>query len=490
VTELLWRSTAEAIEHLRKLRAERDRRFAERASIAARIGDRTRAAAGQALVELLSEVAQLNQAQPRRTSGSPAAAPLDGASKLLSVLMTGWRTSQWIEAAMASVLSQSMPAGWTLELLVGVDGCPQTLAAARRVRDPRVVVVELAENGGTYRALNTLLTFARGTLIAILDSDDVASPDRFRLQIEHLEGHPELDFVGGQFLQTDANLARARPGEPLPADIGAAFRSGASAYACHGTLTARRSVYDALGGYDDTRVGGDWELVLRALGRGLRGENLAQPVLRRRQHDAQLTRAPGTGVGSALRESYRARLRADEARYRRGEVPPRIAPAARTRVRGVHGSARSTLVVMPTIPERVASAGQVISTLLAQGPTRMVVLLNGHGSSSGLPDDPRVEYVKNPPGTGPASRLDVDTTGFDVVVHVDDDIVYPPDYLERCRADLDRYGPGAIVSYHGRYWPKGATAYRDRQVLHFTAATPRPWRVPTGAWACPRSPGA
>ncbi len=437
-----------------------------------RVSALDRGEAGRALAEALASVAAVRHI----ARSAPAPAALGGAPRILSVLMSAWRSAAWVEQAMHSVLDQRLPPGWTIELLVAVDACPPTAIAARRVHDARVTVVELAENGGTYRALNTLLALARGELVAVLDSDDVALEGRFARQIAALEAEPGLDYVGGQIARTDARLERPEAMPPYPAAPAEAFAQHKPAMSCHGTLTTRRSFYDRLGGYDDTRVGGDWELMLRALALGMRGRNLPSIDIHRRQHDDQLTRAKTTGVGSPLREAYRLRLRDDEARYRRGELP-RPRPVRRTAIERVRrGAGGGTLVVMPTIPARRSHAREVLEGILRQDPRQVIVHLNGHEDHGDWPADGRVQYRLHPIGTGPAVRFDVDGCEFDEVVNLDDDLYYPHDYLARCREALARFG--GAVSYHARWWPAGRATYEERKTLHFTEGSEIALAVP------------
>jgi glycosyltransferase involved in cell wall biosynthesis len=177
-----------------------------------------------------------------------------GQDNLLSVLMPAYGTSRWIEAAVASVLSQELPRGWELELIIAVDGCAETLREALRVEDARVVVLELTENGGTYRALNTALRYARGARIAILDSDDIAMPGRFCNQIEELQRHPEIAMLGGQVRAINERGEFLSNTLHLPLNASSEFRRGGdyrSYLVCHGTWMVRRKTYAQLGGYVD-----------------------------------------------------------------------------------------------------------------------------------------------------------------------------------------------------------------------------------------------
>ena len=99
----------------------------------------------------------------------------------------------------------------------------------------------------------------------------------------------------------------------------------------------------------------------------------------------------------------------------------------------------------------------------------MVVLLNGHRGAEGLPTDPRLIYRLNPPGTGPAVRLDEAAPDQDVVFFVDDDLIYPSDYISQTLRHLDALGPGCAVSYHVARWPTCAST---------TTTYPRPTCTP------------
>lgn len=68
---------------------------------------------------------------------------------------------------------------------------------------PVLTVVKLPVNGGLTKALNVGLKHVTGDLIARMDSDDIAAPNRFELQERFLEEHPEVDIVGGSMQEFD-----------------------------------------------------------------------------------------------------------------------------------------------------------------------------------------------------------------------------------------------------------------------------------------------
>ena len=66
-----------------------------------------------------------------------------------------------------------------------------------------LTVVKLPVNGGLTKALNVGLKHVTSDLVARMDSDDIAAPNRFELQERFLEEHPEIDIVGGSMQEFD-----------------------------------------------------------------------------------------------------------------------------------------------------------------------------------------------------------------------------------------------------------------------------------------------
>ena len=66
----------------------------------------------------------------------------------------------------------------------------------RKVRDKRINFVQLSANCGISVARNVGLSLARGEFIAVMDSDDVALPQRLLSQVAFMEKRPELHVAG------------------------------------------------------------------------------------------------------------------------------------------------------------------------------------------------------------------------------------------------------------------------------------------------------
>lgn len=68
-----------------------------------------------------------------------------------------------------------------------------------------LVILSNETNLGLTKSLNRGLKFAQGEYIARMDSDDISTPDRFRLQVDYLDSHPDIAVVGGALQEFDSN---------------------------------------------------------------------------------------------------------------------------------------------------------------------------------------------------------------------------------------------------------------------------------------------
>ena len=109
--------------------------------------------------------------------------------------MAAYNAAKYITEAIQSVLDQTFE---DFELLIVNDGSTdETVEMINKFQDPRIRLIHNDRNRGLVYTRNVLLHEARGEYVAILDSDDVATPNRLALQYEHFQKHPELALCGG-----------------------------------------------------------------------------------------------------------------------------------------------------------------------------------------------------------------------------------------------------------------------------------------------------
>jgi glycosyltransferase involved in cell wall biosynthesis len=188
---------------------------------------------------------------------------------------------RFVGEAVESVLGQTLA---DLELIVVDDGStdstPALLAGFARA-DARVRVLTQAV-GGLTSALNAGCALVRAPLIARMDADDVALPDRLERQAAFLDAHPDVALLGGGIVLVD-EAGREFDREPGRAAPDLSVQNEL----VHGTVVMRADAFRALGGYrlDQSE---DYDLWLRFDERH-RVAALAEPVIRYRVHSGQFS---------------------------------------------------------------------------------------------------------------------------------------------------------------------------------------------------------
>ncbi|HZF96564.1 MAG TPA: glycosyltransferase family A protein [Allosphingosinicella sp.] len=162
----------------------------------------------------------------------------------LSVVMPVRDVAPFIDKAVESILAQSYP---DFEFVIRDDGSVDgTRDILRRWRDadPRIRLFEGKESLGPSGSANWVVAQARGTIVARMDGDDIAHPDRLKLQMDALALHPEACLVASLWEGIDDRGRRVRPRDRWPL-----VNPGPFAPFPHGSIMFRREAFDMVGGY-------------------------------------------------------------------------------------------------------------------------------------------------------------------------------------------------------------------------------------------------
>ena len=120
----------------------------------------------------------------------------------VSVIIPTWKAAGFMEKAIASALAS---ADVNVEVVAVDDASPdETFATLKRLAasDSRIVVDQLAVNGGPSAARNHAIALSKGRFIAILDADDAVTPDRLAYLVSVAEKN-EADIVVDNMLEVD-----------------------------------------------------------------------------------------------------------------------------------------------------------------------------------------------------------------------------------------------------------------------------------------------
>lgn len=132
----------------------------------------------------------------------------------------------------------------------------------------------------------------------------------------------------------------------------------------------------------------------------------------------------------------------------------------------------TVIASMATLPNRTLSMKQAIASLLPQV-DELHVTLNGHAHPPTQAEElqhPAVRLCRLEDNIGARAKLNPAHAPRGAIrLLVDDDIVYPPDYVATLREALERY-PRCLVGVHGALvrWPIKSYAESLKIVAHFT----------------------
>ena len=115
---------------------------------------------------------------------------------LISVLMPVYNGMPYLPLAVQSILKQTFT---DFEFIIvndcSTDNSLQYLEVIKNT-DNRIRIVKNEKNIGLTQSLNKGLEIASGKYIARLDQDDIAYPDRFEIQVAHLEKNLDIGLLG------------------------------------------------------------------------------------------------------------------------------------------------------------------------------------------------------------------------------------------------------------------------------------------------------
>jgi glycosyltransferase involved in cell wall biosynthesis len=188
----------------------------------------------------------------------------------------------YFRRAVGSVLGQSLR---DFELVIVEDPSNQEAAPMlAELDDGRIRHIRNSERTGLVRQLNQGLKECRAELVARMDGDDEAEPERFHRQVDLLTKCPDVSVVGTQLrIIDDASRCQGYRAYPtVHADILGAFpRYNPMA---HPSVMFRRAVVAGAGGYTADLHNEDYDLWSRLAVAGHRFANLPDALLSYRVH--------------------------------------------------------------------------------------------------------------------------------------------------------------------------------------------------------------
>jgi glycosyltransferase involved in cell wall biosynthesis len=227
---------------------------------------------------------------------------------LISVVMPVHNARPFLDQSISSILEQTLR---DFEFVIlddaSTDGSVERLREWSG-RDSRIHLHESGTRLGLSGSSNAVVAKARAPIVARMDADDIAHPDRLRRQWNIIHSRPDVAVIGSLCNGIDASGRAVRP-----RDRWRLVRRSLYIPFPHGSAMFRRDVFDQVGGYDASASGGeDQNLFGRMASRG-RVLTLPDALYSYRYHSSNATLFLGTSAiagnhfqnGSALAAFYR-----------------------------------------------------------------------------------------------------------------------------------------------------------------------------------------
>ena len=384
-------------------------------------------------------------------------APAPGATPRFSIVTPVYNPPlDVLQETIASVLAQTFT-DWEFLLVDDLSPDPGVRDVLHRAaaQDPRIRVIERAENGHIVKATNDGIDAARGEFIALLDHDDLLVPQALERMATAIAAVPEVDYLYSNENKVDDSgrffhLFQKPPWSPE--------RLRGQNYACHFSVL-RTSLVREVGGFREGFDGSqDHDIILRVTERARRVVHVPRTLYHWRV-------IPGSAAGDADAKPYawEAGRRAVQDQLDRlgiaGTVEFGPVPGTYRTVRRLNPSVRVS-VVIPTRGDdglvwgrRRVFVVEAVRSLLERGGHDNLEVVVVHDSSTpsavleklkalATPDLQLIEYT-HAFNFSQKCNIGVVASFGDVVVLLNDDVeIESDDFLVQLVAPLFEEGVG------------------------------------------------
>jgi glycosyltransferase involved in cell wall biosynthesis len=407
---------------------------------------------------------------------------------LVSVVMTAHNAADYIEEAVTSIMRQTHG---KLELIVVDDASTDdTWEILQRLRktDNRLRCRRLNTNLGTYFARNFGLTLAHGEYVFFQNGDDICHPERIRLCLHALQGHRVV------CVRACYSSVRFPEGVVLPVN-GLVKRPGLI------TLGVRRSIFDEIGFFNATAKASDDEFFQRLMMycqhhgwqicdldlplyyNTLRASSLFEGMISNESEAEQIIDQVSSPFCVAYEEAF-SRLHKELAisqfkSFFRFPVIRDLIPVAPD-MTCLENPKLPVVLAICSIPKRERALQMTLQSLAPQV-DEIHLYLDRYTKIPAfvLSCHPKITVVRSNEIPGlrdngkflPFNQLDHPCYYFTA----DDDIIYPPDYVQAIIRKIEYYGRRLVVGVHGVLVPERPRNYFSdfRKVYLFNMALER-----------------
>lgn len=209
----------------------------------------------------------------------------------ISVVMPVHNGREFLDESIKSILAQTIS---DFEFVIlddaSTDGSAELLREWAK-RDARILLHHSSKQLGLAGSSNAVVSKARAPIVARMDADDIAHPDRLRRQLSILESHPDIVVIGTLCNGIDAGGRVVRP-----RDRWRLLRRSTYIPFPHGSTMFRRKAFDEVGGYNEQMTGAEDQDLFKKMATQGRVVTLADVLYSYRYHLSNATLQNGASA--------------------------------------------------------------------------------------------------------------------------------------------------------------------------------------------------
>ncbi|MEV3806028.1 glycosyltransferase family 2 protein [Aeromonas veronii] len=378
----------------------------------------------------------------------------------ISIIMTTFNSEKYVQKAIDSILNQSYS---NIELIVVDDSSKdktKEILKSIQAKNNNVKLIFLPYNCGTYWAKNIGIINAKGDYITFMDSDDESAANRIEEQLSSLIDDDLVSICNYFRVDENDNLLENR---------------GVFERICYPSLMLKRCTLDTIGFFDSVRTSADDELYERLKIAGIKISHCNKPLYKALYRQNSLTTdkhnaaSIETGKLSLERKMYVDNYKIWHKEIELNRSYPNLSFPHRSRKFSApdrlcitdFNSNSKIYASLATMPSRLESLEKVIDRILPQV-DEINVYLNNFTNVPEFLKHKNINIEKSQNNgdlrdNGKFFFSDKITSSY--IITVDDDIIYPQDYVQKLVSALATYKNKAAIGVHGVIFAENIEKY-------------------------------
>lgn len=202
-------------------------------------------------------------------------------TNVLSIIIPTFNNKKYINECVESIIKSI--GNYTVEILIGIDGCLETLEYMKtKTYHSNVVLYYFNKNEGPYSIKNTLAKLSNSDKLLFFDSDDIMDLSMVDQTIKELDRYVCVKPKYVEF--GDRSLGGPKFGE--------------------GVFGIKKDIFLNMNGFEPWMMAADSDFMGRLYKTKLKILHTPQVLFKRRVHPESLTNKKETGMSSPLRNHY------------------------------------------------------------------------------------------------------------------------------------------------------------------------------------------